>query len=126
MKKEIFAALLLITLITLSLINCAYIDKGIEIICQHTEKAKSFAETGNLEKAKEELQMGRDLFSSHERHAGVLFHHEEIIPIWDIFFEIEEAMSGEDIQSSSVLCDKLIFMLRDMADLQKIKIQNVL
>lgn len=125
MKKEILAALLLFILISVSILNCVYLNRSVEDICQHAETARELSKTGDLEKAHMELQKGRELFQNHQNHAAIFLRCDEIARIWDVFFEADMAMEENNSALYSVLCDELMFKLRDLADMEKISLKNI-
>lgn len=125
MKKEIGAAVLLSLLIILSLFNCAYISKGTEIVCAYAGNAKLLAQSGDLTKADRELQKGRELLLSRQRYAGIFLRCDETAEITDIFFDAEDAAAKGDGQSYAIICDRLCFKLRALADMEKIRLHNI-
>lgn len=126
MKKEIMAALLLVLLTAASFLNCAYVERGVELICCHAQNARLYAQSGDKANAERELEQGREMFMKNQRHSAIFLRHEDISEICGIFFDAEQTLAENDLSCLPVLCDKLIFRLRDIADSQKIKIHNIL
>lgn len=126
MKKEIFAALLLLILILFSFFNCAYVDTGAELICCHARNAGFYAQSGDLSGAERELNISRQMFSKKEGHAAIFLRRDDVSEISDIFYDAQQALAEKNLSALSVLCDKLIFKLGAIADSQKIRIYNIL
>ncbi len=126
MKKEIMAAVLLVLLTAASFLNCAYVERGVELICCHAQNARLYAQSGDKANAERELEQGREMFMKNQRHSEIFLRHDDIAEISGIFFDARQALAEENLPAAAVICQKLTEALKAVAELQKIKLQSIL
>lgn len=99
MKKEIFAAALLIALSVGSVINLNYLRDCTGAVTAGIDAACEFAQAGRWDSAVSSAEKAEKTWSSASVYTGVFIRHTEADGVSDAFFDFLGAVYGKDSAS---------------------------
>lgn len=99
MKKELFAAALLILILALSLINTRAITNICDDLKDAVAQAGEAAEAGDWGESTRLINSAISLWQSHDVYTHIVLRHTDIETLSDDFFELSEHINSQDTGS---------------------------
>ena len=88
MKKELIAAALLLSLMTLAVINLIYLKHFTSKLIGLTDEAFSYVSVGKWEEAKKKAEEAERLWSGKDAYTHIAIRHSEINEASEAFYEL--------------------------------------
>ncbi len=126
MKKECFAAALLLLLFAAALINIACLDRLIGRIEADVERAEALAEAGDFSAAEAALDTAIEHWIAANAYTHIFIRHPEIDSTSDAFFELKELLAEENAEGFPSAFDKLAYHLNSIDEMEHIRLGSVL
>ena len=101
MKKELFAAALLLLILALSLLNTGVIGGLCDEITGLVERSAGAAEQGDWEESQAFLEEAMALWKEREVYTGIVLRHTDIETLTDDFYELTEHIYTHDGPAAS-------------------------
>lgn len=125
MGREIFALLLMVLLIAVSVWNIHAVDKLTTDIEARIETAENAALSGDNALAELEFQKALKLWLDAEGYTHVFIRHPEIDSCTDAFYEALEALGPGDSREIQPRFELLRYHLESIASMERISLGNI-
>ncbi len=125
MKKELFAAGLLIIILALSLINDHYLENLTEELSSLTVRAGEQAADGDWEAALDSAQRALDLWKRQEYYTEIVLKHSDAESTEEALFRFLESIRVESPGASAACAQLLLEHLRTLCEMEKIRLGSV-
>jgi len=126
MKREIFAALLLIALIAASVWNIRRADSLIGEIEEHLALSEKAMLAADPEYAQAQLEAAKRIWLSARSYTQIFLRHPELDSTSDVFYETMEALKGGEIRSLPAAYERLRYHLDSIREMEHISWGTVL
>lgn len=124
MKKEIFAALLLLLLLILSIFCMRHLSLLTKELTAMTAEAAAHARAGRDSEAGEIMEAAQEKFCENMRLSSLYLSNEELRETEEMFLELRQALAaGED--GLEYKFSQLIVRLRTEAELQRLSLGSI-
>lgn len=125
MKKELFAAALLIILLSLSMINSYYLNKITGNAINIVEKAKAEAENDNWDNAITAVEDVIDYWNSCDTYTHIVLSHNDIDSMTNNFYELLEHIYSQDIGGTMSYAELVKTHLDSIGTFEKVKLGSI-
>ena len=120
MKREILAALLLITLVAASVLNIRRADRLTAEILEHLELSEKAMLAADPDYAEEQFEAAKRLWLSARGYTQVFLRHPELDSTSDAFYEtLQELLSGE-LRALPAAYERLCYHLDSIREMEHI------
>ena len=126
MKKEIFAACLLILMFSAAILNITYANKITGSIISQIDQTEALGTAGQFDKASEHLDSALKIWDNNKVYTGIFLRHPEIDSAYDCFYEVQAALFDQNSDTLPALCSKLRYHIECMANMEKLKLSSIL
>ncbi len=96
MKREFFAAGLILGLLALSLYNIRYIQNKSQTLESYIEEAETHYHSGDRQGAVEDIKSSLDIWLGWDSYSHVMLRHSEVDVITEAYYELLMELEGED------------------------------
>lgn len=125
MKKEVFSAIILIIVLSLTLVNIEYINSFTAEIVSVVQFAENDASSENWADAEKKAEKASSMWHSHDSYTHVFLGHKDIDATSDAFYSFLEKIYSHDAGGAKAAADLLTHHLSDIGNMEKIKIGNI-
>lgn len=125
MKRELFAASLLVLLCLLAAWNIHRVDQLTESIMQNLERAEYAASLGDEKTAIKNFQTGLSIWKTASSYTNVFLRHPDVDTASDVFYELEGLLEQGDTVSLPAAFEKLRYHLRSLAYMEHLSAGTV-
>ncbi len=125
MKKELFAAALLLALLILSAVNTAVIDGLCSDIESVVRDAGSAAGSGDWARAQNDVQRALELWRSNDGYLKIVLRHTDIETLVDDFYELTEHIYTQDPGATKSAVELVGEHLKDIAEMESINFGSI-
>ncbi len=125
MKKEIFAALLLALLLSLSVVNTHVIDSLCNQLSQGVASAGQAAQRGDWEGSVQALRETMSWWEERETYARIVLRHTDIETLTDDFYELAEHIYTRDAGAVKSAVELVTEHLRGIAQMEAINLGSI-
>ena len=115
MRKEIFAAALLLIILAASAINIIFINKMSNSIISDAEKISSLAENGSWDEAENEAKSALDSWNNWKRYANTVLKHDRTDIVSETFYDLLLAVRLKDETTTALTAEKLSETLSEIS-----------
>ena len=126
MIKEIIVFSLLMLIIFASIMNISYTNKLSILLTDEINKAEASAAAGNYKAAEDHLKSALNLCDSNRNYYGIFLRHPDIDSLYDCFYELEASIKANESESIPAICSKLRYHIRNIADMEKLRLSSIL
>ena len=119
MKRELWAALLLLLLIAGAVWNVRSADVLVNTVEQSLHRAELAASRGDFDLARAALQNGREVWNRHSLYTRIFFRHPDLDSIQDAFFGLEQLFLQKDAGWPAALA-QLRYHLRTVDEMEHV------
>ncbi len=125
MKKEIFAAGLLLALFAAALYNIHFLRGFIGDLSDTLYESRDLCEAGDFDGAEESLRAAIDTWNSKDGYTHVLIRHSEIDSTTDAFYELLSEISSKDASAAVGAYEKVLAHLVSIYTMEKITLGSI-
>ena len=125
MKKEIFAAALLILIFAGSLVNLHYLNSLTEELTTQVEAAKACVEESDWKKAAEYAESATKLWSESDYYTHIVLRHSEINITTDAFYELLGGIYAENYGDSVGASRMLLDHIESITKMEEIRFGSI-
>ena len=125
MKREIFAACLLVLMLTLSIINIHYLKSITHELTGYIENCIESADADDWEGAEKYAKQAKEKWYDYRTYTSLFLKHDKIDQITDSFTDIFSSIYKHDQISSSAAGNKLIDNLEKIIFMEQLKIGTI-
>ena len=125
MKKEIFAALLLLLLILGAGLNSAFYKRESEELSRSLSFSGRYAAEGDREKALSELGWAYKEFSDIKIHLSLFSGEEAADRMESLFLELRGELGENNLGRCSALYSELLISLKELREAQSLKLEAI-
>lgn len=111
MKKEIFAALLMLLLIAGAALNVRHMDKLTGQVGACLERSEAAAQRGDFDAALNALEAGISLWEKEHSYTNIFIRHPELDDTYDTFYELKEIILQKDSEAFPAAFQKVQYHL---------------
>lgn len=125
MKKEIFAAGLLIAMFAGALYNIHFLRGFIGELTDTLYESRAACESGDFDGAEEHLRAAIDTWNSKEGYTHIFIRHAEIDSTSDAFYELLSDVSSKDASSAVGAYEKVLSHLLSIYTMERITLGSI-
>lgn len=125
MKKEIFAAFLLLSLIIGSLFNIFYVKEFISDVEQELLLSQISFYNGDIESSETYLRSALDIWNSAGLYTDIFIRHNETDTTTDYFYDVLSALYSDNPKSVLGAYEKLFSRLTEIYTIEQISFGSV-
>lgn len=125
MKREIFAVILLASVLALSIWNICYVDHITEELLDYVDCSSDYAAAGDYEMAAEILTAALDRWKSLDRYAGVAIRHTETDSCTDLFYTLLGELYAGNAGTAKGLFQSLAVHLKGIAEMEHLSLESI-
>ncbi len=119
MKRELFAAALLLLLIIASLFNLSHVQKLTDELLIYLSQSENALESNNAQLAMEYWEKAFKLWESSYSYTHIFIRHQEIDSTAEDFYSVKELILQEETTASSAAYQQLRYRLECIARMEK-------
>lgn len=124
--REKLALLLLILLSALSVWNISHAERLSQKLHEHLTKSEIHAMAEEWQEAQDALDKAFLLWNSSEGYTHIFIRHSETDSCSDAFYELKQALYAKEWPEAQTLFEKLHQHIHSIADMEKIRLGNIL
>lgn len=125
MKKELFAALLLVLILVLSLMNSSKLTKLTDEISGIIESCDKLAYAGEWEEAAASAETAIKTWESNDSYTHVVLHHTDIDSMTNDLYELLEHVYTKDAGAVSGISELVRTHLNSISSMEKIRLGSI-
>lgn len=121
MKREIFAALLLLVLIGASVWNIRRADRLTDEIREHLELSERALLAADPNYAKEQLEAAKRIWLSARGYTQMFLRHPELDGTSDVFYETLQDLQAGELRALPAAYERLRYHLDSIRDMEHVR-----
>lgn len=126
MKKELFALLLLLSLIVGAAFHVRHINRLTAALTERIDLSESAAEYGDFAAAEYYISSAIELWESADRYTHIFISHSETDAAADCFFDAAATLTeDEDEVARAAAFDALRYHIDSIADMERVSIGSI-
>lgn len=125
MKKEAFAAILLVLILALSLLNSKKLDSLTNQLTQIVENCNSAASNENWPQAQKGIEEAISTWKKNDSYTHIVLRHSEIDSMADDLYELKEHIYAHDAGAVYGISGLVAAHLQSISSMEKIRLGSI-
>ena len=125
MKKEIFAGLFLLAMLTVLLINIGQLSSLCDKVSSSVQESGRNAAADNWEQAALQAEKALDDWLEKDPYTHVVLRHSEINAITDLLYDLLEATYNEEAGSVACISRKTVTQLQSLSSIERVRLGSI-
>ena len=126
MSREIYSLILLLLLISASALNIMAAERLCNKMLVFVERAEICAEDENWAQAEDSINKALEIWLRAKPYTHIFIRHSETDICTDAYYELLEALAGKHGDDIRPVFSKLRYHIRSIADMEKLRLGNIL
>ena len=126
MSREIYSLILLLLLISASALNIMAAERLCNKMLVFVERAEICAEDENWAQAEDSINKALEIWLKAKPYTHIFIRHSETDICTDAYYDLLEALASKNADETGPVFSKLRYHIRSIADMEKLRLGNIL
>ena len=126
MSREIYSLILLLLLISASALNILAAERLCTQMLSFVEHAEICAEDENWAESEDSINKALEIWLRSKPYTHIFIRHSETDICTDAYYDLLEAISSKSADETGPVFSKLRYHIRSIADMEKLRLGNIL